>query len=165
MSRTAIVACVLSMLGCGPPPPATCTGSKTPTLEIGRGVGGAFEAFADQQEVGLIVAPQGGFGVSVVLHTRGLAAGEGKTAEAKLESVVDGQVSGSFSLTLPLLCQSSGAGGLVSGVVVGFDPAVYSSNDSLLTLNNKPVVLRVSVSDVEARKATIEKTVIIKVGG
>jgi hypothetical protein len=153
------------LVACGPPVPPTCIGSQSPTLEIGRGVGGAFAPFADNQRVGLTVAPQGGFGVSVVLNTKGLAAGEGKSGEATLETIVDGKVSGSFSLRLPLLCQSNGSGGLVSGVVVGFDPATYSSNDSLLTLNEKPVVLRVTVTDVEGRKAVIDKTVTIVIGG
>lgn len=155
----------LSTVACGPPVPEACRGSMSPTLAIGSGVGGAFQPFEDNQSVGLTVAPQGGFGVSVVLHTKGLAAGDKLTADATLESLVDGMVSGTFSLTLPLLCQSNGSGGLVSGVVVGFDPARYGSNDALLSLDGKIVVLRVTVTDTEKRKAVVEKPITLKVGG
>lgn len=134
---------------------------------LGQGVGGAFAPFADGEAVSLAVAPQGGFGVSVVIRTEGLSAGDDALANVQLDVEIDGVTEGSFLLTdAALLClDTDGGGGLVSGAVVGFDPDRYGTNDDLVSLDGREAVLNVTVIDNGMAMASVQQTVTIQVGG
>lgn len=160
-----------ALFGCsGPDDPPTddlCVGGDTPSATLGRGVGSAFLEYEDNEEVGLAVAPQGGFGVTVIVRTAGLEAGVGLVANVQL-NVEDGssQVVGEFlQENTALACRDADIGGEIRGVVVGFDPAVYKTNDDLLALDGQSVNLVVTVNDDNGRSATVRKPVIIRVGG
>mgnify|MGYP000480294305 CR=1 FL=1 len=131
---------------------------------LGDGVGGAFAEFEDGQEVGLSVAPQGGFGVAVLVRTDGLAASVDSKADVRLAVEMDGDLVGDFLLEdAALLCQDEG--GLISGVVVGFDPDVFSSNDDLVALDGEEVILDVTVTGANGDEANVRKPVVISVEG
>jgi hypothetical protein len=154
---------VVAGFGCAPDP---CSGQDDPVVRLGQGVGGAFEELEDEQEVSLAVAPQGGFGVAVVMETAGLSAGDEEIADVELNTEIDGELTGTFLLEdAPLLCKSDGTGGTISGVVVGFDPDVYRSNDDLLALDGEVVDLVVTVTDGEGRSTVATKPVTTRVGG
>lgn len=145
--------------------PDPCTTWAAPAVEIGKGVGGAFVAYEPNAEVGLTVAPQGGFGVTVLASTQGLVAGDGKLADVLLETLIDDVVSGTFLLEdAPFYCNSDGSGGFLSGVVVGFSSSTYSTNDSLLSLNGQVVDLHVGVTDEVGGYAEVYLPVTIVVG-
>lgn len=111
-------------------------------------------------------APQGGFGVSVLVRSEGLLAGEGALAEVLLDTRVAGETTGSFLLEdAPLYCNSDGSGGFLSGIVVGFDSSRYGSNDAFLALDGSAVDLAVTVTDEEGRVAEVVTTVTLIVGG
>lgn len=141
-----------------------CTTLDSPEVMLGSGVGGQFSAFIDNEEVGLVVAPQGGFGVQTVIRTHGLAAGNGTLATATLDVTVDDQQAGTFTVDAPLQC-SDGIGGQIFGQVVGFDPAVYQTNDDLLNLDGSIVILEVSVTDENGNTAEAVQPVTVRVGG
>lgn len=158
------------MSGCedSPQPAADpCAPSNDPVVRIGQGVGGAFAPFEDGEEVSLAVAPQGGFGVSVVIRTEGLAAGDDALADVQLDVLIDGETEGAFTLTdAALLCvDGEDGGGLISGAVVGFDPDRYSTNDELVGLDGREAVLDVTVMDGGMAMASVQQTVTIAVGG
>lgn len=144
-----------------------CAPSERPTVMLGQGVGGAFAPFADGEAVSLAVAPQGGFGVSVVIRTEGLSAGDDALADVQLDVEIDGVTEGSFLLTdAALLClDTDGGGGLVSGAVVGFDPDRYGTNDDLVALDGREAVLSVTVIDDGMAMASVQQAVTIRVGG
>ncbi len=145
--------------------PDPCTSWAAPAMQIGKGVGGAFVAYEENAEVGLTVAPQGGFGVVVLASTQGLVAGDGKLVDVLLETLIDDVVSGTFVLEqAPFYCNSNGTGGFLSGVVVGFNSTTYSSNDSLLSLNGQIVTLHVGVTDEIGGYAEVFLPVTIVVG-
>ena len=135
-----------------------------PSATIGRGSGGAFRAFDPAEVVSLDVAPQGGFGVSIKVRTVGLIAGDDKVAEITLDVEMDGNNVGTHTQPVSLLCQETGEGE-VFGVVVGFDPSVYSTNDALTQLDGKEVLLKVILTDEAGTETTAESTVTINVGG
>ena len=108
----------LVLLNCGPSGPDLCEGDEAPMVLIGQGVGGAFVELEDAQEVTLSVAPQGGFGVPVVVQTQGLVAGDDVQSMVVLEPRQGAEILGTFETRAPLQCRSDGAGGNVVGVVV-----------------------------------------------
>ena len=147
---------------------SSCESSAAPTVDLGRGVSGFFAPIVDMQEVGLAVAPQGGFGVSVIVHTVGLqtsADGYTDLVNMLLETVRDGAVIGTFNqLATPLLCQGDGSGGMIFGVVVGLDSTLYKTNDQLLSLNGAEVELRVTITDALGATATVSQPILLVVG-
>jgi len=158
----------LPTVGCGPSDgegPDPCGGWDEPEVTLGRGVGGAFVPIESGEEVNISVAPQGGFGVTTLVNTRGLIAGDDALVAAVLDVELEGSNIGTFTLDeQPLLCQGNGEGGLITGVVVGFDPNVYRSNDDLLTLHEQLVDLIVTVTDVDGRVGVGRQTVTLIVG-
>ncbi len=162
--RTVFLA--LCLVGCDSTedPPDPCTHDFEPAIEIGFGVGGAFGRFEEDQEVGLVSAPQGGFGVDVLVRTEGLAAGDDALVTLLLETVLDGEVVGAFeNPSQALTCTEEG--GLVFGVVVGFDSTDYKNNDDLLRLDGQRVGLRVTVTDADGKRADGVQMVVIRAGG
>jgi len=148
--------------GCAPGP---CVPSDEPGIQLGSGVGGAFAPYSAGEQVQLDIAPQGGFGVTTVILTDGLNADDAELADVQLDVVIDGVPSGSFlAENNRLQCRSDGEGGQISGVVVGFDPQVYSSNDDLLSLNGQAVDLDVTVIDSLGNQASVVQTVTVMVG-
>ncbi len=139
-----------------------CQGQDTPTLELGQGVGGAFAPLMSGAQVGLTTAPQGGLGVTVLARTTGLDLSEGVNFELGPE--VDGQSAGNFTFSRRIPCQGP-EGGVLSGVVVGFDPIRYASNDDLLELDGKTVDLVVTATDAGGRAVTTKQSVVLVVGG
>lgn len=157
----ALSVCLMVVTGCSDP----CDSSDDPQLILGTGVGGAFSPIADDQDVGLEAAPQGGFGVTTLLRTLGLSASDTSLANAQLDVLIDGELEGSFLLTdARLLCRSDGEGGEISGVVVGFDPDVYITTDDLLALNGQSVELDVTVTDETGNSAQALKPVTVVYG-
>ncbi|MEM7157153.1 MAG: hypothetical protein AAF799_30150 [Myxococcota bacterium] len=151
--------------GCEEDPAADpCASGANPSVELGKGVGGAFTAYEDGEGVGLAVAPQGGFGVTVVITTEGLAAGSGSTADILMDVEVDGVNDGSFFLEGAALLCEAGVGGRFDGAVVGFDSDKYSSNDDLLSLDGRLIDLVVTVTDVDGNEATARQPVTLNVG-
>ncbi len=162
----------LMFLGCesdsgGSDDSDACVSSQSAAfVSLGQGVGGAYEPFSDGEPVGLAVAPQGGFGVSVLIRTEGLAATEGSVADVQLSVELDGELAGDFLLEgAALLCQPEENAGLISGVVVGFDPSRFATNDDLVDLDGKEVVLDVTVTDSEGNSAQARQPVVISVSG
>lgn len=153
----------LLLAGC---PPGPCTATDSPSVQLGSGVGGAFEAYDPTSLVTLDIAPQGGFGVTTVVLTDGLNADDEELADVQLNVVIDGVQSGSFlAENNRLQCRSDDPpGGQISGVVVGFDPEVYQSNDDLLSLNNQEVELDVTVFDSQGNFARVNQRVTVVVG-
>lgn len=142
-----------------------CEPADAPTLQLGSGVGGAFEPYAEGQVVTLDVAPQGGFGVTTLIATTGLQAGDEALADAQLDVQIDGALEGSFlAEDTRLLCADPAEGGRMSGVVVGFDPATYSTNDDLLQLDGQSVTLDVTVTDATGASANAQVDVVVSVG-
>lgn len=143
-----------------------CASAEAPSAVLGQGVGGAFIPYEDLEEVGLAVAPQGGFGVTVIVRTTGLLAGEGLTADIQLNVEAGGQLAGEFlQENTALTCRDQVIGGEVRGVVVGFDPDVYKTNDDLIALDGMEVDLVVTVTDSDGGSATVRKPLTIRVGG
>lgn len=171
MPKTAYTSLAFALLlsGCPEDSPGAdlCAPSGSPLVQLGQGIGGAFAPFEDGEAVSLAVAPQGGFGVSVVIRTEGLVAGDDALADVQLDVEIGGTVEGSFLLTdAALLClDTDGGGGLVSGAVVGFDPDRYGTNDDLVALDGQEAVLRVTVIDGGMAMASAEQAVTIRVGG
>ena len=171
------VAALLLLAGCPGETPAkesvpgvdlnNCESSDDPEVFLGRGVGGAFESLEEGAQVGLSVAPQGGFGVSVLVGTRGLQAGEGEVVEADL-TAVSSAVEGSeatFSLDAVLHCMDDGPDGVqgvIYGVVVGFSSSL--NNDQLLAMNGQPATLTVVVRDAAGVEASVDQEVTLIVG-
>ena len=156
-----LLLCLLLAPGCTD----LCATADAPTLQLGSGVGGAFAPYTEGQVVTLDVAPQGGFGVTTLIATTGLQAGDAELADAQLDVHIGGALEGTFlAEDTRLLCSDPGEGGRMSGVVVGFDPATYSTNDDLLALDGQTVTLDVSVTDSSGAMATAQVDVIVSVG-
>jgi len=161
MRLSFLLLCLLLTPGCTD----LCASGDSPTLELGSGVGGAFEPYVDGQVVTLDVAPQGGFGVTTLIATTGLLAGDSELAAAQLDVRIGGNLEGSFlAEDTRLLCADPAEGGRMSGVVVGFDPAVYSTNDDLLDLDGQTVLLDVTVTDSAGNTANAQRDVVVSVG-
>jgi hypothetical protein len=143
-----------------------CASADPTSAILGEGVGATFVPYQDLQEVGLAVAPQGGFGVTVIIRTQGLLAGEGLTANVQLNVEADGQLAGEFLQENTVFsCRGKDVGGEVRGVVVGFDPDVYKTNDDLIALDGKEVELVVTVNASDGSSATTRQPLTIRVGG
>ena len=156
----------LLLWACPPVDDESCLASDAPSINLGQGVGSAFEAFVDDQQVGLSVAPQGGFGVSTRIATMGLRAGENEYVDVLMETRIDDDVTGSFLLEAArLLCRGDGLGGLITSVVVGFDPDIYRTNDDLLALDGSSVVLDVTVTGADDTSAEFQQPLVVVVGG
>ncbi len=164
MATAAIAWCVsiaAVAVGCAPDP---CEPSDDRVVTIGQGVGGAFEEYADGEGVALSIAPQGGFGISIVLQTSGIAASDDARVDVNMATEIAGDETGDFLLEgAPLLCRSDGAGGSISGLVVGFDPDEFRSNDDLLALDGESVDLVVVIHE-EGQDTESRKTVTVQVG-
>ena len=160
----------LAFAGCGPDDGpvegSLCGPDEAPTATLGKGVGSAFIPYEDNEEVNLQPASQGGFGVAVLVRTSGLAAGTSSVADVQLNVEDGGTLVGTFlQENTGLSCRGDDIGGEVRGVVVGFDPEVYATNDDLLVLDGSTVDLVVTVTDEEENSATVRKPVTIRVGG
>jgi hypothetical protein len=152
----------------GPSPEELCEGVGEPGLVIGFGVGEDFRPYEEGSVVGLDVAPQGGFGVPVRARTSGIRTVDGDlphaTSSVLLDTYIDGDLAGSFlNETVEVYCQDDGSG-LIWGVVVGFDPETYATNEDLLQLNGQEVMLLVRAIDPEGRIAEGTVDVVISVG-
>ena len=118
--------------------------------------------------MGLESAPQGGWGVGVRALTTGISSSVADTPHATsavlLDTYIDGELVGSFlNETVEVYCQDDGSG-LIWGVVVGFDPETYDTNEDLLGLDGQDVQLLVEATDSEGRVATGTVDVLITVG-
>jgi hypothetical protein len=165
-----LLAAALAVVACGPddgpPEDSLCIANDAPTATLGKGVGSAFIPYEDNEEVGIQPASQGGFGVPVLVRTTGLVAGSASVADVQLNVEDSGALVGEFlQENTGLSCRGDDVGGEVRGVVVGFDPGVYSTNDDLLVLDGTSVDLVVTVTDEEGNSATVRKPVTIRVGG
>jgi hypothetical protein len=141
-----------------------CDGGGSQSVEIGTGAGSEFNALSDGDTVSLVVAPQGGFGVSVRAQTTGLKADD--LVDVLLVTEIDGVQSGDYlNESVQLYCQEDSGSGLLWGVVVGFDPDTFTSNDDLLALNGLAVDLVVTIYDANGDEKTGRVTTIIEVGG
>lgn len=159
----AMLAILLATLGsgCAPDP---CEPAADRVVTIGQGVGGAFEEFADGEEVALSIAPQGGFGISIVLQTAGITATDDVRVDVNMATEIGGDETGDFLLEgAPLLCRSDGAGGSISGLVVGFDADEFRSNDDLLALDGETVELVVVIREA-GQQTEARKSVTVQVG-
>jgi hypothetical protein len=146
---------------------SNCESSDTPEVFLGRGVGGAFQFLEEGEALGLTAAPQGGFGVSVLVGTRGLQAGPDEIVSAELtaDSPSVKNSGATFTLDAALDCKSDGPEGpqgIIYGVVVGFASSL--SNSDLLKMNGQPANLTVSVTDAVGNTGSVEQTVTLIVG-
>lgn len=156
----------LPLLGCPAPSPQACTSGDAPQVSIGNGVGGAFAPFEEGAPVTLSVAPQGGFGVAIVVETQDLQAGDDVPAQVRMAVEIDGTNAGEFTLPREeLTCRDDGSAGFLSGITVGFDRNLYGTNDQLLTLDGQQAVLIVEVTDELDNVGTGRATVTLQVGG
>jgi hypothetical protein len=147
--------------------PEACTAGADPELFLGRGVGGAFVPLEDGDSVGLSAAPQGGFGVSALVGSRGLQAGDGELVTAEVTGFSDAVETSlaTFSLSAALQCKTDGPDGpqgIVYGVVIGFASSL--SNSDLLLMNGQSADLTVTMTDAVGTVASIEQSVILIVG-
>ena len=141
----------------------SCDGTGTPSVIIGTGAGADFYPLEDGDSVGLDVAPQGGFGVSVRALTTGLKSND--RVDANLITEIDGVQSGQFlNEGMQLYCQEDGTG-LLWGVVVGFDGELFATNDDLLALNGQEAVLVIEITDANGETSEGRVTTRIEVGG
>lgn len=142
-----------------------CNSESNPLVELGEGVGGAYEAYQADQTVALSVAPQGGFGVSVVIRTEGLVASEESMLGIQLNVELDGELAGEFDTSEPFRCGTDGRGGRVFGTVVGFYPDRFGSSDDLVALSGKVATLDVTVTDSSGVSANARLPVTISAEG
>lgn len=148
------------LLGC--PAEDLCEGGEAPTIHLGDGVGGAFLAYEDEQEVPLRNAPQGGFGVTVIIATEGLPANEDSLVDVQLDVRQGGELKGTFlSANAPLRCRSTEEGGLINDVVVGFDKAQFPTLDDFIDINGTVVDLEVEVIAHDGGSASTTQPVTI----
>jgi hypothetical protein len=141
----------------------SCDGTGSPSVIIGTGAGADFYPLEDGDSVGLDVAPQGGFGVSIRAQTTGLKAND--IVDVNLITEVHGVQSGQFlNEGVQLYCQEDGTG-LLWGVVVGFDSELFATNDDLLALNGQEAVLVVEITDADGEMSQGRVTTRVEVGG
>jgi len=161
---------LLGLLGCiddpdkdKTPVELLCEGDGEPSVQLGIGAGSEFVPIENGMKVGLDVAPQGGFGVSVRAKTTGLRADA--SVSVLLEPYIEEELSGTFlNEAVQLYCQDDGSG-LLWGVVVGFDEDTFPTTDALLELNGELVDLLVVVTDSNGTVGEGLATVEIEVGG
>jgi len=140
-----------------------CAGDGDASINIGYPLLGSFDQMEDGETVGLEVAPQGGFGVSISGMTTGIpSADDGVPVDVLLETFLDGELSASFLNTeTGLYCQGDGTS-LFWGVVVGFDEDKYKTTN-LTELDGKTADLHVVVSDPDGNEAEGNLSVVISV--
>jgi hypothetical protein len=149
--RLLILLFALPLMGC---PASLCDATEGASITLGDGVGGAFLAYDTEQEVPLRSAPQGGFGVTVLISTSGLPAGDGMLADVQLDVSQGGEEKGSFlSANAPLQCRAEDEGGLIEGLVVGFDGDLFPTLDDFIDINGTVVDLEVTVTTHEGPSA------------
>ncbi len=142
---------------------AACGDSGAKSVTIGQGAGDAFYPLETGAGVGLDIAPQGGFGVSVRALTTGLKTND--LVDVNLITEIAGEQTGEFlNEGVQLYCQEDYGRGMLWGVVVGFDPDVFATNDDLLELNGEEVTLILEVTDSRGKTATGNVTVTIETG-
>lgn len=147
-------------MGC--PVDDLCAGGEPASIRLGDGVGGAFVAYEDEQEVPLRSAPQGGFGVTVLVATTGLPASDDSLADVQLDVRQGGELKGSFlSLNAPLHCRAADEGGLINDVVVGFDKDQFPTLDDFIDINGTVVDLEVEVISHEGPSASVAHPVTV----
>jgi hypothetical protein len=129
----------------------SCTSDDAGALRIGRSLFGEFAEYQKHEEVTLVAAPQGGFGVAIYIETDGLVANE--EVALTLDVLYQGKLYGSFFSEQQLFCQESGYG-MLWDVVVGFDPAVFPTTDDLIAFNGEVVTLQVMAVDKDGDSAT-----------
>jgi len=140
-----------------------CDDSGSQSVTIGTGAGSEFYVIDDGDTVGLDVAPQGGFGVSIRARTTGLRADD--IVDVNLITEIDGVQSGQFlNEGVQLYCQEDGTG-LLWGVVVGFDADIFATNDDLLALHGQEAVLIVEITDAVGEISSGRVNTVIEVGG
>lgn len=156
------------LAACGPLDEFGCDVSLDPAVELGQGVAGAFAPFEDGSQVGLDIAPQGGFGVTAQVRTSGIGGGP---AIVSVRTEIDGSPSGSFTFenddgepTLNLFCNDDAQGTLGSGVAVGFDADRWDQ-DNLTELDGVRADLIIDVTGQDGASASGRATVTIVVGG
>lgn len=150
---------VCLLLGC---PPDPCVGGEDPQITLGHGVGGAFEPLEDDQEVALVAAPQGGFGVSSNVLSSGLVTG---SVAVRLETRYEDAEAGLHEQNSNMSCSSALQGGFVQDLVTGFDRSLYPSVDDLINFDGETVELVVTVTDADGNEAEVVKPVVIRFGG
>jgi len=156
-----LLASALGLAGC-----QNCEPSANPEVTLGEGQGDRFDVYQEGDLVGLQPAPQGGFGVPVLIGTSGLQTELDNTADATLDVFIGGELEGTFFSTgLQLVCESDAEGGRIHGQVVGLDKNKYVTNDDLLALDGTEVELRVTVVDTEGNTGIGTHTVTIDYGG
>ena len=146
----------------------TCGGDGDLSLTIGTGVGEQFVPMEPGAEMGLDVAPQGGFGVTVRARTTGILSEVDDVphapASVELNTWIVGELSAGFlNENVEIYCQEDGTG-LIWGVVVGFDPEEYASTDDLFRLHGQTVSLQVVAHGSDGDTAEGWVDVVISVG-
>ena len=137
-----------------------CDPAEPPSVELGNATGGDFEPLQDGDPSFLVGAPQGGFGVAIRAMTTGLLTDD--YVDVNLITEVDGSTTGEFlNEGVNLYCHESGRG-LIWGAVVGFDPELFPSTESLGVLYGKYVKLTVEVSDATENTAVGTVSVLIR---
>lgn len=156
--RNLSLLCLVALLGCGTSTEETtttqtqsCTSDSAGVLRIGRSLFGEFAQYQKHEEVTLVAAPQGGFGVAIYIETDGLVANE--EVALTLDVLYQGKLYGSFFSEQQLFCQESGYG-MLWDVVVGFDPEVFPTTDDLIAFNGEVVTLQVMAVDKDGDSAT-----------
>ncbi len=156
---------LLGVIACDSPEDDACA-AGAPVLTLGVGVGSDFEPLEDGTHVGVSTAPQGGFGVPVGVRTRGFEIGTETLVEVDVTTELDGASIGQYRIGgVALLCESHAVGGTIPGVIVGFDPAVYPTQQELVGLNGRIVTLKVTVDAPDGTSASEAAGVIVDVGG
>jgi len=138
---------LLLVLGCNPELTVEelCAGEGPSSVELGTGAGDSFFPLADGEAVGLVIAPQGGLGVSVRVRTTGLQSDA--TVTAQLDSELGGSTSATFTNDgVHLFCQDDGSG-LFVDQAVGFDAELYADLDDQFELDGETATLIVEITD------------------
>ena len=141
----------------------SCKGNGPKNVTIGQGSGSAFYPLESGAAVGLDIAPQGGFGVSVRAETTGLKADD--LVDVNLITELAGEQTGEFlNEGVQLYCQESG-NGLLWGVVVGFDRFQFPNIDDLINFDRELGTRVGGITDIDSDYAEGRVEVIVEVSG
>ncbi len=158
----ALVLCLLSVMHAGCEPDGGCASGDAPTVTLGHLVNDAFARLADGEDVDIIMAPQGGYGVAVDAQTTGLFANQESRSTIHVVTEVDGASAGEFVLyQQSIVCD--GEHGIASGIVVGIDPNRYGSSDALQVLDGVLATLVVDIVDQHDTRGHGEQQVTLQV--